>query len=118
MGLPRKRLEQAKTVATGCDQLPIGAHGKEGVDGSSPSEGSQKSPAHAGLLLLNVTAFLPTCSAMEQFLEQPDEKGRDFVVSIGNEGPPAQRLTECAAPNARAEVAGRRPIRDNPGESQ
>ena len=26
-----KRLNQAKTVATGCDQLPIGAHGKEGV---------------------------------------------------------------------------------------
>ena len=25
---PRKRLEQAKTVATGCDQLPIGAHGR------------------------------------------------------------------------------------------
>jgi hypothetical protein len=36
---PRKRLEQAKTVATDCDQLPIGAHGEEGVDGSSPSEG-------------------------------------------------------------------------------
>jgi hypothetical protein len=36
---PRKRLEQAKTVATDCDQLPIGAHGKEGVDASSPSEG-------------------------------------------------------------------------------
>ena len=41
-GRARKRLEQAKTVATGCDQLPIGAHGKEGVDGSSPSEGSAK----------------------------------------------------------------------------
>jgi hypothetical protein len=32
--------EQAKTVAVGCARLPIGAHGKEGVDGSSPSEGS------------------------------------------------------------------------------
>jgi hypothetical protein len=38
-GRPRERLEQAKTVAMGCDRLPIGAHGKEGVDGSSPSEG-------------------------------------------------------------------------------
>jgi hypothetical protein len=38
---PRKRRKQAKTVATGCDQLPFGAHGKEGVDGSSPSEGSR-----------------------------------------------------------------------------
>jgi hypothetical protein len=39
---PRNRLQQAKTVATGCDRLPIGAHGKEGVDGSSPSEGLPK----------------------------------------------------------------------------
>ncbi len=42
-----KRLKQAKTVATGCDQLPIGAHGKEGVDGSSPSEGFEKPPQTA-----------------------------------------------------------------------
>jgi hypothetical protein len=34
-----KAQKQAKTVAVGCDQLPFGAHGKEGVDGSSPSEG-------------------------------------------------------------------------------
>jgi hypothetical protein len=32
-------LKQAKTVATGCDQLPPNLDGKEGVDGSSPSEG-------------------------------------------------------------------------------
>ncbi len=44
MGTPRKRRNQAKTVAVGCDQLPIGAHGKEGVDGSSPSEGSAEAP--------------------------------------------------------------------------
>jgi len=42
----RKPLKQAKTVAAGCDQLPIGAHGKEGVDGSSPSEGFSKVPAN------------------------------------------------------------------------
>jgi hypothetical protein len=41
MGEPRKWPEQAKTVATGCDRLPIGAHGKEPVDGSSPSEALQ-----------------------------------------------------------------------------
>jgi hypothetical protein len=29
---PRKRLNQAKTVAADCDQLPFEAHGKEGVD--------------------------------------------------------------------------------------
>src|SRR5437867_4503506 len=38
--LAPKPQEQAKTVAAGCDQLPFGFHGKEGVDGSSPSEGS------------------------------------------------------------------------------
>ncbi len=34
------RRNQAKGVAGSCDGLPIGAHGKEGVDRSSPSEGS------------------------------------------------------------------------------
>jgi hypothetical protein len=31
--------KQAKSVAPGCHQLPANFHGKEGVDGSSPSEG-------------------------------------------------------------------------------
>ena len=35
-------LRQAQTIAVGCDRLPKLFHGKEGVDGSSPSEGSQK----------------------------------------------------------------------------
>ena len=39
IGRPQERQKQAKTVAVGCNRLPIGAHGKEGVDGSSPSEG-------------------------------------------------------------------------------
>ena len=42
IGSARQLQEQAKTVATGCDQLRKRAHGKEGVDGSSPSEGSAK----------------------------------------------------------------------------
>jgi hypothetical protein len=41
--------KQAKTVAVGCDQLPRRAHGKEGVDGSSPSEGSRKGPQTRGV---------------------------------------------------------------------
>jgi hypothetical protein len=47
---PRK---EAKTVAVGCDRLPRAAHGKEGVDGSSPSEGSwrEKIPGNRGFLL-------------------------------------------------------------------
>jgi hypothetical protein len=42
IGRPRKRRNQAKTVATSCDQLPWDLDGKEGVDGSSPSEGFKK----------------------------------------------------------------------------
>jgi hypothetical protein len=30
--------KRAKTGAVGCDRLPLGSHGKEGVDGSSPPE--------------------------------------------------------------------------------
>src|SRR5437879_12692150 len=56
IGLLPKRLKQAKTVAAGCDQLPFGFHGKEGVDGSSPSEGSAKAP-HVGPF-----SFRRTCS--------------------------------------------------------
>jgi len=36
IGPAPKPQEQAKTVAAGCDQLPFGFHGKEGVSGSSP----------------------------------------------------------------------------------
>jgi hypothetical protein len=43
----QERLRYAKTVAMGCDQLPAAFHGKEGVDGSSPSEGSAK-PCNSG----------------------------------------------------------------------
>src|SRR5437764_11437718 len=39
--IPQK---QAESVAAGCHRLPEKFHGKEGVDGSSPSEGSAKVP--------------------------------------------------------------------------
>ena len=53
IGPAPKPQEQAKTVAAGCDQLPFGFHGKEGVDGSSPSEGSFKKTKQ-----LQIAAFL------------------------------------------------------------
>src|SRR5205085_9516509 len=37
-----KWLDLARTVATGCHRLRFRSHGKEGVDGSSPSEGSRR----------------------------------------------------------------------------
>ena len=39
-GTAAKTAQTGETVAVGCDQLPKSFHGKEGVDGSSPSEGS------------------------------------------------------------------------------
>ena len=43
MDSAQKPEKQAKTVAVACDQLPRGAHGKEGVGGSSPPESLKKS---------------------------------------------------------------------------
>jgi hypothetical protein len=45
------RSNRRKPLPWGCDRLPPGPHGKEGVDGSSPSEGFEKVPAkqHAPL---------------------------------------------------------------------
>src|SRR6266496_147458 len=40
MRLPSEPQKQAVSVADGCERLPKEAHGKEGVDRSSPSEGS------------------------------------------------------------------------------
>jgi hypothetical protein len=42
--LASRTAEAGETVAAGCDRLPETFHGKEGVDGSSPSEGSAKAP--------------------------------------------------------------------------
>jgi hypothetical protein len=39
--------EISQNLAVGCDRLPAEVHGKEGVDGSSPPEGSAKAP-HVG----------------------------------------------------------------------
>jgi hypothetical protein len=47
---PESGLNYGETVAPGCHQLRFGSHGKEGVDGSSPSEGSAKA-ALTGLFL-------------------------------------------------------------------
>jgi hypothetical protein len=52
-----KPAQQAKTVGTACDQLPESFHGKEGVDGSSPSEGSVK-PPQTGVFALGSYADL------------------------------------------------------------
>ena len=55
MGASRKRLRKAKTVAVGCHRLPEEFHGKEGVDGSSPSEACTKA-LQMGILVLPAMA--------------------------------------------------------------
>ena len=50
IGRPLKPQKQAKSVATGCHRLPEKFHGKEGVSGSSPEEGFQKTPEVGGFL--------------------------------------------------------------------
>ncbi len=50
IGQTRKRRKQAKTVAVRSDRLPREVQGKEGVDGSSPSEGSAKARKPASLI--------------------------------------------------------------------
>jgi hypothetical protein len=49
MGERREWLRQAQTVAMGCGRLPESFHGKEGVDGSSPSEGFEVFPGQRGV---------------------------------------------------------------------
>ena len=68
---PRKRRKQAKTVATGCDQLPIGSHGKEGVGGSSPPEGSAKVPQSGFFFRLDLHGQ-KRASGMEPIMELSD----------------------------------------------
>jgi hypothetical protein len=53
----RNRLRWPKLFAIVCHPSPWSRHGKEGVDGSSPSEGSAKAP-HVGPF-----SFRPTCSS-------------------------------------------------------
>jgi hypothetical protein len=55
IGSARKWRKQAKTVAAGCHRLP--ENGKEGVSGSSPEEGSAKTPEVGAFL------FGRTCSS-------------------------------------------------------
>jgi hypothetical protein len=52
---PQEPQKHAKTVAVGCQRLPEEFHGKEGVDGSSPSEGFSKSPANGPIVLSETT---------------------------------------------------------------
>jgi hypothetical protein len=50
-GTPRKTLKQADPQPAATRRNRVAAHGKEGVDGSSPSEGSQN-PRKTGFFVV------------------------------------------------------------------
>jgi hypothetical protein len=58
----REPPNQAKTVAVGCDRLRATFHGKEGVSGSSPEEGSLRRPCKSAPFFPAPLAELPTCA--------------------------------------------------------
>jgi hypothetical protein len=57
IGRPPKPRKQAKSVAVGGDWLPRASNGKEGVDGSSPSEGFTKSLQMSDFFAILVVGF-------------------------------------------------------------
>jgi hypothetical protein len=57
-----------KTVAAGCHQLRSGAHGKEGVSGSSPEEGSAKAPHNGAFSVCVQSPRAPLRAGMEPFI--------------------------------------------------
>ena len=67
IGPARNWRKQAETVAVGCNRLRPGLDGKEGVDGSSPSEGSAKAP-HNRALLSEGRATRPSRVALAGFI--------------------------------------------------
>jgi hypothetical protein len=78
---PAKR---AKSVAIGCHRLPIGSHGKEGVDGSSPSEGSAKA-AQSRFFCRSNLHELQNAMGMQPFMELPE-------IDPGRVGAPPPRI--------------------------
>ena len=62
----------------GCDRLPREAHGKEGVDGSSPSEGSAKSVQIAAFFLPLYLHEFQYAVGMEPFMELPEIEPTPF----------------------------------------
>ena len=65
---PRKPLKQACPQRVATHGNRFGAHGKEGVDGSSPSEGLQN-PRSRGFSVQNDLLFVARAVGMEPFME-------------------------------------------------
>jgi hypothetical protein len=101
---PQEPLEQAESVATACHPLPGKAHGKEGVNGSSPLEGSIKAPQGGAFffstrlpVVLNAQLWSPLWSSQDLNRNMVPERhahsrlkewpGRPFLGPIGRAPP-------------------------------
>jgi hypothetical protein len=62
MGLARKRLKRADQQPVATHGNRFGAHGKEGVDGSSPSEGLKYLQLATSVAWLDTEEYFPTAS--------------------------------------------------------
>jgi hypothetical protein len=60
------------------------AHGKEGVDGSSPSEGFAKAPLSRGFFVQNDLLFVARAVGMEPLMELSRTRRAEFVVCEDN----------------------------------
>ena len=69
IALAKERQKQAKTVAVGCDRLPRGAQGKEGVSGSSPEEGLAKAAARRRFFVQINLLHVDRAVGVEPFME-------------------------------------------------
>jgi hypothetical protein len=80
IGSERNPPKRAKSVAVACHQLPKKFHGKEGVDGSSPSEGSAKA-LQTKLFFSAHFAFSPACTRYGADYGAPRFAAPVFVAS-------------------------------------
>src|SRR5829696_2411183 len=93
IGGARKPQKQAKTVAVGCDRLPESFHGKEGVDGSSPPEGSAKAAQIAAFPVEGACRSSSMRWVWSSFMELSDPKDRSERPRIRTR---SRRLDEAA----------------------
>ncbi|HEU6446653.1 MAG TPA: hypothetical protein VFL61_16500 [Gaiellaceae bacterium] len=57
-------------------------NGKEGVDGSSPSEGFQKAPQIGAFSVEGVCAISTMRVSMEPFMEPPDDDANALLLEV------------------------------------
>ncbi len=80
-------LNYRQTVATGCHQLPFGSHGKEGVSGSSPEEGSHKSPANGVFVFPTAVQFVQRARVRNRLWNSQAKKALTLLSDQASDAP-------------------------------